>query len=276
MSNESDKEHRNIKFDEDAFPKRKDNKIVFIMTIIVLAIAVAALTFLLYTVTKNLKQEMSIIRQTQDEQYSRHVETNQFLLSTIDWSARRMKLILFMRDQIVSEWKRISQQVNLDEAYYISETIVRECENYSYIEPFFVLSTQYIESSFRKKAISKVGARGINQIMPSTGRLLAGYFGMEYSDSLLFNIQTSTKFAIKLFDLLYAQYNQWDVVLADYNGGPWQAHYFLKDKKSLAKETSDFVPNVLKRKVMYDSLFLRYKINDSMIIGKTDSLIPQK
>jgi soluble lytic murein transglycosylase-like protein len=257
--------------ENDKGPK-KDSKIVLVTIIIVLAITVGALTFLLFTVSRDLNREMVKIRQVQDEQFNRHVETNQFLLSTIDWSARRMKLILFMRDQIVDEWKRIKQQVNLDEAYLISETIVKECENYSYIDPFFILSTQFVESSFRKKAISPVGAKGINQIMPATGRLLAGYFGIEYSDSLLFNIQTSTKFAIKLFDFLHVQHNSWDVVLADYNGGPWQAYYYLKDKKSLAKETSEFVPKVLKRKEVYDSLFVRYKINDSMIIGKTDSI----
>jgi len=272
---ENDKGRKKIKLDDD-FAQHKSNKTAWVVSVIILSIVVVALTYLLITITRNLNQEMVKIRQVQAEQFSRHVETNQFLLSTIDWSARRMKLILFMRDQIVGEWKRISQQVNLDEAYLIAETIVKECENYSYIDPFFILSTQYVESSFRKRAISKVGARGINQIMPSTGRLLAGHFGIEYTDSLLFNIPISTKFAIKLFDLLYAQYDKWDVVLADYNGGPWQAYYYTKDRKALAKETSDFIPNVLKRKAMYDSLYVKYKINDSMIIGKTDSLLSFK
>ncbi|MDD5650474.1 MAG: transglycosylase SLT domain-containing protein [Candidatus Nanoarchaeia archaeon] len=257
--------------EEDKGKKSKDK--FWLIMVVILILIIGMLTYLLITITFNMKKEMVSIRQTQDQQFNRHIETNQFLLSTIDWSMRRMKLTLFMRDQIVDEWKRINQQVNLDEAYLISETIMRECENYSYIDPFFILSTQFVESSFRKKAVSNMGARGINQIMPATGRLLAGYFGMEYSDSLLFNIPISTKFAVKLFDFLYAQYNEWNIVLADYNGGPWQAHYYQKDKKTLAKETAEFVPKVLNRKALYDSLFVKYKINDQMVLAKTDSLV---
>ena len=214
------------------------------------------------------KKETFDIRQTQDEQYTRHIETNQFLLSTIDWSSRRTNLILFMRDQIELEWKRVKFPVNLDEAYLIAETIVRECENYSYIDPFFVLATQNIESSFNKLAKSKAGAKGINQFMPSTGRILAGHFGQEYSDSLLYNIKVSTKFAFKLIDILYTQYKEWDLVLADYNGGPYQAYYYKYDKSSLSKETSKYVPDVLNKKVIYDSLFIKYRINEKMNISK--------
>lgn len=241
---------------------------VWIITVIVLTLVITALGYLLNMINKDLSQ----IREIQNEQFSRHIETNQFLLSTIDWSNRRMKLILFIRNQIVEEWKRTGRKVKHDEAYLIAETIVKECENYSYIDPLFVLSTQFIESSFNKRAISEVGALGINQIMPTTGKMLAGYFGMEYCDSLLFNISVSTKFAVKLIDFLYSQYNDWEIVLADYNGGPWQAHYYKKNKRKLATETAKFVPNVANKKKMYDSLFIQYKVDDQMVYAK-DSLL---
>jgi len=244
---------------------------------IILFLVIGGFSYLIIIISQYYNQELTDIKKFQDEQFNRHVETNQFLLSTIDWSSRRTNLILFMRDQIVIEWKRIKHaSISLDEAYLVAETIVKECENYSYIDPFFILATQFVESSFRKYAISRVGARGINQIMPSTGRLLAGYFGFEYADSLLFNIPISTKFAVKLFDFLYVQYKEWDIVLADYNGGPWQAYYFKKDKKMLADETARFVPNVLKKKSDFDSLFVKYRIPENMTLTNnpiTNSLI---
>ena len=246
--------------------KHKANRIWIV--VVILALVIVALGYTLNMINKDLKQ----IKEIQNEQFSKNIETNQFLLSTIDWSTRRMKLILFIRGQIVEEWKRIGIKIKHDEAYLIAETIVKECENYSYIDPLFVLSTQYVESSFNKKAISQVGAIGLNQIMPSTGKLLAGYFGIQYYDSLLFNIKISTKFAIKLIDFSYSQYNDWEAVLADYNGGPWQAHYYRKNKAKLAEETAKFVPNVMKRKKMYDSLFVQYKVDDQMVYAK-DSLL---
>lgn len=220
------------------------------------------LAYLLVTLSNSLSQEIVGIKKVQDEQFVRHTETNQFLLSTIDWSSRRAQLILFMRDQIVSQWRKSSIRVNLDEAYLISETILKECENYSYIDPFLILATQCIESKFVRDARSKMGARGINQIMPSTGRIMAGHFGIEYTDSLLNNIPISTKFAIKLFDFLYAQHQAWDVALADYNGGPWQAHYYKTKSASLVEETKGYVPNVLKKKKEYDEAFAKYRIEE--------------
>jgi soluble lytic murein transglycosylase-like protein len=222
------------------------------------------LTFLIITLSKSLNKEITDIKKVQDEQFVRHTETNQFLLSTIDWSSRRSQLILFMRGQITTQWKKSGIRVNLDEAYRIAEANLRECENYSYIDPFLILATQCIESKFTKCARSPMGALGLNQFMPSTGRLLAGHFGMEYTDSLLFNVDISTKFAVKLFDILYAQYHSWDVVLADYNGGPWQAYYFKTKKEGLMKETKDYVPNVLRKKTEYDTLFLKYRIEDNV------------
>jgi soluble lytic murein transglycosylase len=169
-----------------------------------------------------------------------------------------------MRDQIVKEWKRIGLKLSIDEAYLIAETNMKECESYSYIDPFLVLAMQCIESGFTKKAKSPMGALGINQIMPSTGRLLASHFKLSYSDSLLYDIKTSIKLSVKLFDILYAQYKSWELVLADYNGGPWQAYYYSENKSKLSPETKNYVPNVLATKKRYDNLFLKYRLEDEI------------
>jgi hypothetical protein len=225
---------------------------------------IGGLVYLLITISLSLKKEIYEIKKTQKDQFNRHVETNQFLLSTIDWSSRRENMIIFMRDKIFEEWRRIGHKASLDEAFFISETIVRECESYSYIDPFLIMATQCVESSFIREALSPVGAKGINQIMSSTGRLLAAYFGYEYSDTLLYNVQISSRFAIKLMDILYAQYGKWDVCLADYNGGPRQAYYYINKKDRMTQETKKYVPYVLKKKSYYDSTFSRFRINEKV------------
>ena len=227
-------------------------------------ILIGGLVYLLITISYTLQKEINSIKKTQSDQFNRHVETNQFLLSTIDWSSRRENMTLFMRDKIYSEWSRIKHECSLDEAFYIAEIIVRECENYSYIDPFLVLSMQNVESSFRKNVVSPAGAKGINQMMSSTGRLLAGYFGYEFSDSLLFDVQISTRFSVKLMDILYAQYGRWDLVMADYNGGPYQSYYYKTKDKRLADETKAYVPKVLKTKASYDSSFSKFRINEKI------------
>jgi hypothetical protein len=243
---------------------KKKKNIFFIIFILIIILIVIFSLYLGIKNFKNIYNELSDMKKIQVEQYEQHITTNQFLLSTINWADKRNQLILFMRDCIVEQWKKTKIKNSLEDAYVIAENIMKECEKYEYIEPFFVLALQNIESGFYKESISKMGALGLYQIMPSTGRLLAGYFGIEYSDSLLFNIKISTKFAVKLLDFLYNTYQNWDQVLADYNGGPWQAFYYKNDKVKLSEETKKFVPNVIQKKKEYDSLFIKYKIDEKI------------
>lgn len=251
--------------DDEIFEKKKNRSSYIVWSLAIFFVIVsAALTFINIKMSKNFRNEILDVKKIQAEQFEKHTETNQFLLSTVDWSTRRSQLTLFMRDQIVAQWKKSGVKVNMDEAYKIAEANLKECENYTYIDPFLILATQCIESQFIRKIKSPMGAIGLNQFMPATGRLMAGHFNMEYHDSLLYNIGVSTKFAVKLFDVLYAQYHNWEVVLAGYNGGPYQAHYYKNNKQRLAAETMAYVPGVLNKKMEYDTLFVKYRMEEKV------------
>lgn len=259
---------KDVSVDDETVTKRKRSSVLVGWILAVFFIIVSgSLTYLIVSLSDGLNREISDIKKTQKDQFVRHTETNQFLLSTIDWSSRRAQVILFMRDQVVAQWEKSKVKVDRDEAYQIAEANLRECENYSYIDPFLILATQCIESKFNRVAKSNMGALGLNQFMPATGRLIAAYFGIEYHDSLLFSVDVSTKFAVKLFDILYAQYQAWDVALADYNGGPWQAYYYKNKKEKLVSETKNYVPDVLGKKREYDTLFVKYRIEEGIKDG---------
>ena len=98
---------------EDENRKSKDK--FWIIAMVLLTLVICSLIYVIVTMSLNLKKEavgMSIdmkkemleIRQIQSEQFSKHIETNQFLLSTIDWSTRRTKMILFIRDATLLSW----------------------------------------------------------------------------------------------------------------------------------------------------------------------------
>jgi hypothetical protein len=239
--------------------RKKDRGLVKILIVSICLVTVfgSAVYYLLL-------KELISIKVVQKEQYNEHLVTNQFLLSTIDWSTFRTKMTLYMRDMIVIEWKRIKNRVDLDEAYQIADAVLKECENYPYIDPFVVLAMQNVESSFRKDVVSNMGALGLNQIMPSTGRLLCGNFGWSYTDSILYDIKASTHLAVKLIDVCWAQYSNWNRVLADYNGGPYQAYYFSKNKSKLSEETAGYVPAVLAKKKAYVEGFKTYRIDNKL------------
>jgi membrane-bound lytic murein transglycosylase D len=75
-----------------------------------------------------------------------------------------------------------------------------------------------IESELKPTALSHVGARGPWQLMPGTAKLL-GLTVNRHCDERT-NFSMSTKAAARYLKDLYAQFDDWLLVLAAYNGGP--------------------------------------------------------
>lgn len=231
----------------------------------VVTVSVSMLTVQFY---KHLQNQIHQISRTQEEQRKKQTETNQFLLSTVDWASKRQKLILFMTKQITNEWERIGVKPEVEVAYSMAEAIEYETEKYTTVDPLLMLSLGCTESAFGEKRVSDAGAIGFFQIMPATGRLLCECFNLSYSDTLLYNFRTNTKLATKLVDVLVAQYISLEPVLAAYNGGPYQAYYYMKVRDKLSAETKDFVPAVYKKYEAYKKLFDTYRVDSTMISTK--------
>jgi membrane-bound lytic murein transglycosylase D len=72
----------------------------------------------------------------------------------------------------------------------------------------------HVESSFNPQAQSKVGATGMWQIMPGTGKL----YGLK-SKNALKNVEKSTEVAIQILKENYAELGSWPLALTAYNHG---------------------------------------------------------
>ena len=83
-----------------------------------------------------------------------------------------------------------------------------------------------VESELQTKALSKVGARGLWQLMPVTAKEL----GLKISSKTDERIHTyrSTAAAAKYLRSLYAEFGDWLLVLAAYNGGPGTVYKAIK------------------------------------------------
>lgn len=79
------------------------------------------------------------------------------------------------------------------------------------------------ESAFDVTALSRVGARGLMQLMPGTGREVAGKLGLGYSDARLdepgYNVRLGATY---LGELLRMFDGRTELALAGYNGGPYR------------------------------------------------------
>ena len=103
------------------------------------------------------------------------------------------------------------------------------------IDPWLILGMIQIESAGDPYAVSKVGARGLMQIMPATGEYIAGILGEEWKgvDSL-FDIDLNIRFGVWYFRFLLDKFEgNVKLALAGYNFGPTRINQRLTDGKKI-------------------------------------------
>jgi len=105
-----------------------------------------------------------------------------------------------------------------------------------------------VESELNPNALSPVGAVGPWQLMPATARILGLKVSRKYDERKYF--KKSTVAAARYIKDLYAEFGDWLLVLAAYNGGPGPvykairrsgSHNFWKLQSFLPAETRGHV-----------------------------------
>ena len=184
----------------------------------------------------------------------RRVERNiQNLAVGISFESKHRQLLLGIRDEILST----NPRVRISDAFEYATLIMQASDKYPSVDPLMFLSIGIIESRYDVRATSVVGAKGLYQIWPSTGRMLARSLGWEYSDALLYDPVTNTEMAALYLDILFAAYNDRSVVLAAYNGGPRNAGHYRSGSERIAAETRDYVVKV---SAVYEELKRKFEL----------------
>lgn len=94
----------------------------------------------------------------------------------------------------------------------------------------FVMAVMKTESSFNKHATSPVGAVGLMQLMPATGRAMAAEYGIVLQEhDNLYNPQLNVTLGIRYLKRLADRFNDMNMVLAAYNMGPTRLRKFRND-----------------------------------------------
>ncbi len=138
---------------------------------------------------------------------------------------------------------------------YVVEDIFLEAEL-----PSDLVALAFTESGFNNHAISRVGATGMWQFMPSTGRM----YGMKndfWVDERR-DFEISSKSAARFLSDLYKRFDDWFLALAAYNAGPGRIHrasvkhktddfFKIASTRTLALETRDYVPKFIALLIIY-------------------------
>ena len=112
-------------------------------------------------------------------------------------------------------------ELSSDATWQLAETILEESERYS-LEPMLVVAVIKVESQFRYKAVSRVGARGLMQILPWVGHSLAGQIELEdwEGTNSLDDPETNIRVGVFYVAYLTERFKDIGVALTAYNRGP--------------------------------------------------------
>jgi len=133
------------------------------------------------------------------------------------------------------------------EAWRVSEVILEESAK-RLLDPMMVLAVIQVESGFQYATVSPMGARGIMQIMPETGKFLTESLGHEYGfhpasfrpeslDDPLLNIRLGVYY---LHDL-NKQFKSLNLALLAYNAGPGEIQNRLERNVTFSEEYATLV-----------------------------------
>lgn len=114
------------------------------------------------------------------------------------------------------------------EQQHLAAVIVREADRNG-LDPRLIAAVIHAESTFRVRARSEVGARGLMQVMPATGRWLMERRGERLGTaSRLYEPDLNVALGTAYLAELIARFGSVEHALAAYNAGPTAARRILR------------------------------------------------
>ena len=134
------------------------------------------------------------------------------------------------------------------------------------LDPYLVASLIRQESVFVPRTRSPVGARGLMQVMPATGRALARLEGVTYRTSRLYDPGVSIRFGTRYLRQLLDRFaSRPELALAGYNAGPHRVRDWTDMNMKIPAEvfieeipfteTRNYVKLILRNEMLYRRLY---------------------
>ncbi|MCU7836929.1 MAG: transglycosylase SLT domain-containing protein [gamma proteobacterium symbiont of Taylorina sp.] len=132
------------------------------------------------------------------------------------------------------------------------------------LQPAYTMAVIRRESAFAEDARSRVGALGLMQIMPATGKQIAGTLKVKYKNKQqLLNPETNVKFGTKYLNMMLRQfYTQPALASAAYNAGGHRVKAWLPTNEDMQAdrwietipftETRKYVRSILAYTAIYE------------------------
>jgi peptidoglycan lytic transglycosylase len=150
-------------------------------------------------------------------------------LAWLDWRRGALRPAINSLRRAYPEWMSADADAMPEPAWRILypvdyEALLVASARQEGLDPALLAAIIWQESTFDPKAVSVAGARGLMQIMPSTGRSLARSVGVRYREGTLFEPEMGLRLGARYFRrMLDAFGGRVERALAAYNAGPGRA-----------------------------------------------------
>ena len=136
-------------------------------------------------------------------------------------AAREMRPADPMLSEVIDRFaSRRQMALTSPEIETVAQAIVDASKQHD-IDPSLVLGVIHVESRYDAFAVSSVGAMGLMQILPSTGRELAARYGIDWTGpQTLFDPVANVRLGVAYLKQLRDRYGSTSMALAAYNWGP--------------------------------------------------------
>lgn len=129
---------------------------------------------------------------------------------------------------VITHYKTGLKEKQMDQ---ISQHILKQSKKYGY-DPLFLTALIITESSFNHRAKSKVGALGLMQIRPKTGKALASESNMRWRGKrTLYHPEKNIALGSYYLNKLIKRFGKMHTALEAYNHGPTRIARYLRKGK---------------------------------------------
>lgn len=133
--------------------------------------------------------------------------------------------------------EKIAEETHIDDPE-LAERVTRALENASAefdVDPWLMASLIRVESAGDPNIVSRVGAIGLTQIMPATGREIAGDLEIaDYSTKMLYHPETNVRMGTYYLSKLLKRFDgNLHAALAAYNWGPHHIAQRIQRREAL-------------------------------------------
>ena len=137
------------------------------------------------------------------------------------------------RLRILEAIEDLQTRLTPDEEVVLARHVYENSREYN-IPPLLILAIIKVESSFGTHAVSAVGARGLMQVMPATGRWVVSQLGAEWpGDDRLFEPGFNVELGSRYFAELLAKFGSVEQAIIAYNWGETAVRRRLMDGRRL-------------------------------------------